>query len=136
MQSRNKTGAGCSSSETRKPLSVGETAALGHSSSALPRRLTSSVAEHKRAVRPKRRVQASKNPLKMLAAREDLLQEYTEQRLNVAFVESKRMKVEKCEFGAHPQMCAQELGEQVTPSLIFLPCKGQSRCSEILVRDK
>ncbi|XP_029410648.1 supervillin isoform X1 [Nannospalax galili] len=58
-------------------------------------KLTSSVAEHKRSVRPKRRVQASKNPLKMLAAREDLLQEYTEQRLNVAFVESKRMKVEK-----------------------------------------
>nr|XP_030688104.1 supervillin isoform X1 [Globicephala melas]XP_030688105.1 supervillin isoform X1 [Globicephala melas]XP_030688106.1 supervillin isoform X1 [Globicephala melas]XP_030688107.1 supervillin isoform X1 [Globicephala melas]XP_030688108.1 supervillin isoform X1 [Globicephala melas]XP_030688109.1 supervillin isoform X1 [Globicephala melas]XP_030688110.1 supervillin isoform X1 [Globicephala melas]XP_030688111.1 supervillin isoform X1 [Globicephala melas]XP_030688112.1 supervillin isoform X1 [Glob len=58
-------------------------------------KLTSSVAEHKRAVRPKRRVQASKNPLKMLAAREDLLQGYTEQRLNVAFVESKRMKVEK-----------------------------------------
>ncbi|XP_036892950.1 supervillin isoform X5 [Sturnira hondurensis] len=57
--------------------------------------LTSSVAEHKRAVRPKRRVQASKNPLKMLAARDDLLQEYTEQRLNVAFMESKRMKVEK-----------------------------------------
>ncbi|XP_049737673.1 supervillin isoform X3 [Elephas maximus indicus] len=58
-------------------------------------KLTSSVAEHKRAVRPKRRVQASKNPLKMLAARGDLLQEYTEQRLNVAFMESKRMKVEK-----------------------------------------
>ncbi|CAK7321528.1 SVIL [Vulpes lagopus] len=58
-------------------------------------KLTSSVAEHKRAVRPKRRVQASRNPLKMLAAREDLLQEYTEQRLNVAFMESKRMKVEK-----------------------------------------
>ncbi|KAF6133186.1 supervillin [Phyllostomus discolor] len=58
-------------------------------------KLTSSVAEHKRAVRPKRRVQASKNPLKMLAARDDLLQEYTEQRLNVAFMESKRMKVEK-----------------------------------------
>nr|XP_023404573.1 supervillin isoform X2 [Loxodonta africana] len=58
-------------------------------------KLTSSVAEHKRAVRPKRRVQASKNPLKMLAARGDLLHEYTEQRLNVAFMESKRMKVEK-----------------------------------------
>uniref|UniRef100_A0A8C5P2F8 Supervillin n=1 Tax=Jaculus jaculus TaxID=51337 RepID=A0A8C5P2F8_JACJA len=58
-------------------------------------KLTSSVAEHKRAVRPKRHVQASKNPLKMLAAREDLLQEYTEQRLNVAFMESKRMKVDK-----------------------------------------
>lgn len=110
MQSRDETGAGRSGSETCKPLSEGETAALGHSSSALLRRLTSSVAEHKRAVRPKRRVQASKNPLKMLAAREDLLQEYTEQRLNVAFVESKRMKVEKCEFGAHPQLCARELG--------------------------
>nr|XP_056713210.1 supervillin [Euleptes europaea] len=58
-------------------------------------KLISSVAEHKRAVRPMRRVQASRNPLKMLAAREDILHEYTEQRLNVAFMESKRMKVEK-----------------------------------------
>ncbi|XP_041421763.1 supervillin isoform X4 [Xenopus laevis] len=58
-------------------------------------KLTSAVAEHKRAVRPARRVQASGNPLKMLAAREDILQEYTETRLNVAFMESKRMKVEK-----------------------------------------
>ncbi|XP_028934143.1 supervillin isoform X22 [Ornithorhynchus anatinus] len=58
-------------------------------------KLTSSVTEHKRAVRPTRRVPSSRNPLKMLAAREDILQEYTEQRLNVAFMESKRMKVEK-----------------------------------------
>nr|DBA25128.1 TPA: hypothetical protein GDO54_012695 [Pyxicephalus adspersus] len=58
-------------------------------------KLTSTVAEHKRSVRPVRRVQASGNPLRMLAAREDLLQEYTETRLNVAFMESKRMKVEK-----------------------------------------
>ncbi|XP_078519502.1 supervillin isoform X21 [Lissotriton helveticus] len=58
-------------------------------------KLISAVAEHKRAVRPMRKVQASRNPLKMLAAREDILQEYTEQRLNVAFMESKRMKVEK-----------------------------------------
>ncbi|XP_038611589.1 supervillin isoform X3 [Tachyglossus aculeatus] len=58
-------------------------------------KLTSSVTEHKRAVRPMRRVPSSRNPLKMLAAREDILQEYTEQRLNVAFMESKRMKVEK-----------------------------------------
>lgn len=71
-------------------------------SSASPHRLTFSVAEHKRAVRPKRRVQASRNPLKMLAAREDLLQEYTEQRLNVAFMESKRMKVEKREYRPLP----------------------------------
>ncbi|XP_030908280.2 supervillin isoform X4 [Melopsittacus undulatus] len=58
-------------------------------------KLISSVAEHKRAVRPTRRVQSSRNPLKLLAAREDILHEYTEQRLNVAFMESKRMKVEK-----------------------------------------
>ncbi|NXH18878.1 SVIL protein, partial [Bucco capensis] len=58
-------------------------------------KLISSVAEHKRAVRPTRRVQSSRNPLKMLAAREDILHEYTEQRLNIAFMESKRMKVEK-----------------------------------------
>ncbi|KAG9471464.1 hypothetical protein GDO78_014628 [Eleutherodactylus coqui] len=58
-------------------------------------KLTSAVAEHKRAVRPLRKVQASGNPLRMLAARSDILQEYTETRLNVAFVESKRMKVEK-----------------------------------------
>ncbi|XP_063778129.1 supervillin isoform X19 [Pseudophryne corroboree] len=58
-------------------------------------KLTSAVAEHKRAVRPVRKVQASGNPLRMLAAREDILQEYTETRLNVAFMESKRMKVEK-----------------------------------------
>ncbi|XP_068002302.1 supervillin isoform X21 [Melanerpes formicivorus] len=58
-------------------------------------KLISSVAEHKRAVRPTRRVQSSRNPLKMLAARDDILHEYTEQRLNIAFMESKRMKVEK-----------------------------------------
>uniref|UniRef100_A0A8C3BQG1 Supervillin n=1 Tax=Cairina moschata TaxID=8855 RepID=A0A8C3BQG1_CAIMO len=41
-------------------------------------KLISSVAEHKRAVRPMRRVQSSRNPLKMLAAREDILHDYFE----------------------------------------------------------
>nr|XP_033787351.1 supervillin isoform X4 [Geotrypetes seraphini] len=58
-------------------------------------KLTSAVAEHRRSVRPTRNVQSSGNPLKMLAAREDILQEYTEQRLNIAFMESKRLKAEK-----------------------------------------
>ncbi|KAM8839141.1 supervillin isoform 2-T2 [Synchiropus picturatus] len=57
--------------------------------------LASAMVRHKRSVRPSRNVQASRNPLKMLAAREDLRQEYTEQRLNVAQLESKRMKTEK-----------------------------------------
>ncbi|KAL4601620.1 supervillin isoform X1 [Arapaima gigas] len=58
-------------------------------------KLTSAMVEHKRAVRPVRNVQASRNPLKILAAREDIRNEYTEQRLNVAVLESKRMKAEK-----------------------------------------
>ncbi|KAM9827737.1 supervillin a [Neosynchiropus ocellatus] len=57
--------------------------------------LTSEMVQHKRAVRPARNVQASRNPLKSLAAREDIRHEYTEQRLNVGFLESKRMKAEK-----------------------------------------
>ncbi|XP_041848842.1 supervillin-like isoform X2 [Melanotaenia boesemani] len=58
-------------------------------------KLTSAMVQHKRSVRPSRNVQASKNPLKMLAAREDIRHEYTEQRLNVAQLESKRIKTEK-----------------------------------------
>ncbi|KAK2858559.1 hypothetical protein Q5P01_003179 [Channa striata] len=58
-------------------------------------KLTSDMVQHKRAVRPARNVQSSKNPLKMLAAREDIRHEYTEQRLNVGLLESKRMKAEK-----------------------------------------
>uniref|UniRef100_A0A3B3SFS7 Supervillin n=1 Tax=Paramormyrops kingsleyae TaxID=1676925 RepID=A0A3B3SFS7_9TELE len=58
-------------------------------------KLTSAMVQHKREVRPLRKVQASRNPLKMLAAREDIRQEYTEQRLNVGVLESRRMKSEK-----------------------------------------
>ncbi|XP_072364473.1 supervillin a isoform X10 [Scyliorhinus torazame] len=58
-------------------------------------KLTSAVAEHKRSIKPTRKVQSSRNPLKMLAARGDIRHEYTEQRLNIAFMESKRMRVEK-----------------------------------------
>lgn len=58
-------------------------------------RLTSAVAEHKRAVRPNRKNQGSRNPLRTLAARNDIRQVYTEQRLNVASVETKRIQVER-----------------------------------------
>ncbi|XP_062260817.1 supervillin-like isoform X3 [Platichthys flesus] len=58
-------------------------------------KLTSAMVQHKRSVRPSRNVQSSRNPLKILAAREDIRHEYTEQRLNVAQLESKRMKAEK-----------------------------------------
>ncbi|KAE8284025.1 Supervillin [Larimichthys crocea] len=58
-------------------------------------KLTSAVAEHKRAVRPTRRNQGSRNPLRALAARNDIRQVYTEQRLNIATVEAKRIQVER-----------------------------------------
>ncbi|KAM9416444.1 supervillin-like isoform 10-T10 [Salvelinus alpinus] len=58
-------------------------------------KLTSAMVEHKRSVRPVRNVQSSRNPLKMLAAREDIRHEYTEQRLNIGLLESKRMRQEK-----------------------------------------
>ncbi|XP_034564247.1 LOW QUALITY PROTEIN: supervillin [Notolabrus celidotus] len=58
-------------------------------------KLDSAVAEHKRAVRPARRNQGSRNPLRALAARNDIRQVYTEQRLNVATVETKRIQVER-----------------------------------------
>uniref|UniRef100_A0A3P9Q2C9 Supervillin a n=1 Tax=Poecilia reticulata TaxID=8081 RepID=A0A3P9Q2C9_POERE len=58
-------------------------------------KLTSAMVQHKRAMRPNRNVQSSRNPLKKLAAREDIRHEYTEQRLNIGLLESKRMKVEK-----------------------------------------
>ncbi|KAM4715273.1 supervillin-like isoform 1-T3 [Anableps anableps] len=58
-------------------------------------KLTSAVAEHKRSVRPTRRNQGSRNPLRALAARNDIRQVYTEQRLNVASVETKRIQVER-----------------------------------------
>ncbi|XP_063318876.1 supervillin-like isoform X5 [Pelmatolapia mariae] len=61
-------------------------------------KLTSAMVQHKRSVRPSRNVQSSKNPLKTLAAREDIRHEYTEQRLNVAQLESKRMKSEKTQM--------------------------------------
>ncbi|XP_061561650.1 supervillin [Phycodurus eques] len=58
-------------------------------------KLTSAVAKHKRAVRPNRRNQGSRNPLRALAARNDIRQVYTEQRLNIAKVETKRIQVER-----------------------------------------
>ncbi|KAM9333016.1 supervillin a isoform 2-T2 [Pholidichthys leucotaenia] len=58
-------------------------------------KLPSEMVQHKRSVRPARNVQSSRNPLKMLAAREDIRHEYMEQRLNVGLLESRRMKAEK-----------------------------------------
>ncbi|CAJ1076268.1 supervillin isoform X1 [Xyrichtys novacula] len=54
--------------------------------------LTSAVAEHRRSVRPSRRTQGSRNPLRALAAREDVRQDYMGERANTASEE--RMQAE------------------------------------------
>lgn len=66
-----------------------------------PTRLTTSVAEHRRSVRPSRKTKGSRNPLRALAARDDLRQAYTEQRLNIATIEAKRIQVERSETLNH-----------------------------------
>ncbi|XP_061079892.1 supervillin-like isoform X3 [Conger conger] len=55
-------------------------------------KLTSSVADHKRAVRPARKTQGSRNPLRVLAAREDIRLDYTEQRPSVTSPTEKMAK--------------------------------------------
>ncbi|XP_033999335.1 supervillin isoform X4 [Trematomus bernacchii] len=50
--------------------------------------LTSAVAEHRRSVRPSRRTQGSRNPLRALAAREDIRQDYMGERVDSASEES------------------------------------------------
>lgn len=51
-------------------------------------RLTSAVAKHRRSVRPSRRTQGSRNPLRALAAREDIRQDYMGERVDSASEES------------------------------------------------
>ncbi|XP_068433972.1 supervillin isoform X2 [Clinocottus analis] len=56
--------------------------------------LTSSVAEHRRSVRPSRRTQGSRNPLRALAAREDIRQDYMGERVDTTAAEE-RSQAEK-----------------------------------------
>lgn len=56
-------------------------------------RLTSAVAEHRRSVRPSRRTQGSRNPLRALAAREDIRQDFMGERVNSSAQE--RIQAEK-----------------------------------------
>ena len=65
-------------------------------------------------MRPSRNVQSSKNPLKMLAAREDIRHEYTEQRLNIGLIESKRMRDEKCECVCYMYVCVLHVLETIS----------------------
>nr|XP_049599996.1 supervillin isoform X4 [Syngnathus scovelli] len=56
-----------------------------------PIRLTSAVAEHRRSVRPSRRTQGSRNPLRALAAREDVSQDF----MGLSAAAEERLQIEK-----------------------------------------
>ncbi|KAI3359141.1 hypothetical protein L3Q82_002674 [Scortum barcoo] len=57
--------------------------------------LTSAVAEHRRSVRPSRRTQGSRNPLRALAAREDITQDYMGERVSAASEERIQAETKK-----------------------------------------
>uniref|UniRef100_A0A4W5PKH7 Supervillin c n=1 Tax=Hucho hucho TaxID=62062 RepID=A0A4W5PKH7_9TELE len=57
--------------------------------------LTSEVAQHRRSVRPSRRTQGSRNPLRALAARDDIRQDFMGERVTMATVNTNRTIVEK-----------------------------------------
>ncbi|XP_054908025.1 supervillin isoform X3 [Poeciliopsis prolifica] len=63
--------------------------------------LSSAVAEHRRAVRPSRRTQGSRNPLRALAAREDIRQDYMGERDNNA-AEERGQTEKNCKNSSSP----------------------------------
>uniref|UniRef100_A0A087X4B1 Supervillin c n=1 Tax=Poecilia formosa TaxID=48698 RepID=A0A087X4B1_POEFO len=64
-------------------------------------RLSSAVTEHRRAVRPSRRTQGSRNPLRALAAREDIRQDYMGERDNSA-AEERDQAEKNCKNSSSP----------------------------------
>uniref|UniRef100_A0A3Q2PCL5 Supervillin c n=1 Tax=Fundulus heteroclitus TaxID=8078 RepID=A0A3Q2PCL5_FUNHE len=64
--------------------------------------LSSAVAEHRRAVRPSRRTQGSRNPLRALAAREDIRQDYMGDRDNTA-AEERGQAEKNCKNSSPPE---------------------------------
>ncbi|XP_017161930.1 supervillin isoform X3 [Poecilia reticulata] len=63
--------------------------------------LSSAVTEHRRAVRPSRRTQGSRNPLRALAAREDIRQDYMGERDNSA-AEERGQAEKNCKNSSSP----------------------------------
>ncbi|TRY59618.1 hypothetical protein DNTS_003895 [Danionella cerebrum] len=58
--------------------------------------LSSAVAEHRRSVRPSRRTQGSRNPLRALAAREDIQQDFMRLEQNSQMEENTAAKTSNC----------------------------------------
>ncbi|XP_016896254.1 supervillin-like isoform X3 [Cynoglossus semilaevis] len=70
--------------------------------------LSSAVAEHRRSVRPSRRTQGSRNPLRALAAREDIRQDYMGDRISASAEErAQAEKKRKNSSGSSSQVSAE-----------------------------
>ncbi|KAM8845237.1 supervillin-like isoform 3-T3 [Spinachia spinachia] len=106
--------------------------------------LTSSVAEHRRSVRPSRRTQGSRNPLRALAAREDIMQDYMGGTVNNTAAEesSQAEKKSKNSLVADPHIsssdhliCALDSTNSYPPfsSLMLIHIKGRRHVQVRLV---
>ncbi|XP_070778777.1 supervillin [Enoplosus armatus] len=98
--------------------------------------LTSAVAEHRRSVRPSRRTQGSRNPLRALAAREDIRQDYMGERVSTATEE--RIQAEKKSKNssvADPHLARSSSSESCPPfsSLMLIHIKGRRHVQVRLV---
>ncbi|KAL4659270.1 supervillin-like [Arapaima gigas] len=96
-------------------------------------KLISAVAEHRRSVRPTRKVQASRNPLKALAARDDLRQEYVEQLPNV---EQTGLEPDNTLAAPTSEKESHNLTSGAPPfnNLMLIHIKGQKLCRHVQVR--
>ncbi|XP_029364826.1 supervillin isoform X3 [Echeneis naucrates] len=64
--------------------------------------LTSAVAQHRRSVRPSRRTQGSRNPLRALAAREDIRQDFMGEGVNAAAEDQIQAEKKSKNSDSHP----------------------------------
>ncbi|XP_077350736.1 supervillin isoform X3 [Festucalex cinctus] len=85
--------------------------------------LTSAVAEHRRSVRPSRRTQGSRNPLRALAAREDVRQDFmglstaAEERIQTEKNSKNSSKANSVSSSPDPQECHPPF---TSPMLLFI----------------
>lgn len=105
--------------------------------------LTSAVAEHRRSVRPSRRTQGSRNPLRALAARDDIRQDFMGERVNSsaqeriqADKESKNSSVaDSRPFRSEESSSGAETAQSYSPfsSLMLIHIKGRQHVQVRLV---
>uniref|UniRef100_A0A674P9Y1 Supervillin c n=1 Tax=Takifugu rubripes TaxID=31033 RepID=A0A674P9Y1_TAKRU len=94
--------------------------------------LTSAVAEHRRSVRPSRRTQGSRNPLRALAARDDITQDY------MGAASEERIQAQKKSKNSHPATSDDSVSSSASSfppfgSLMLIHVKGRQRVQARLV---